>query len=150
MYNPTHFPDPLVCRIRQVLTSCTLRPISLVTWCVGLDSFWHVQSDPFPWSLGVHQVTREMGRIVHDVRTCLIRHTKGAGKCVGLYRMSEPVSDILHNPIHFPGPLVCRIRQVLTSCTIQHISLVPWCVGLDRFRHPAQSNTFPWSFGVSD
>ena len=23
--------------------------------------------------------------------TCLIRHTKGPGECVGLYRMSEPV-----------------------------------------------------------
>ena len=36
-----------------------------------------------------HQGTREMCRIVQDVRTCLIRHTKGPGKCVGLYRMSE-------------------------------------------------------------
>jgi hypothetical protein len=54
-----------------------------------------------------YQGTREMCRIVQDVRTCLIRHTKGPGKCVGLYRMS--------------------------SCTIRHISLVPWYVGLDRF-----------------
>jgi hypothetical protein len=29
-----------------------------------------------------HQGTREMCRIVQDVRTCLIRHTKGPGKCV--------------------------------------------------------------------
>jgi hypothetical protein len=36
-----------------------------------------------------HQGTREMCRIVQDVRTCLIRHTKGPGKCVGSYRMSE-------------------------------------------------------------
>jgi hypothetical protein len=41
--------------------------------------------------------------------------------------------DILYNLTHFPGPLVCWIRQVLTSCTIWHISLVLWCVGLDRF-----------------
>jgi hypothetical protein len=27
---------------------------------------------------------------------------------------------------------VYRIRQVLTSCTIRHISLVPWCIGFDR------------------
>jgi hypothetical protein len=38
-----------------------------------------------------HQGTREMCQIVQDVRTCLTRHTKGPGKCVGLYRMSEPV-----------------------------------------------------------
>jgi len=29
--------------------------------------------------------------IVQDVRTCLIRHTKGSGNCVRLCRMSEPV-----------------------------------------------------------
>ena len=38
-----------------------------------------------------HTKGREMCRIVQDVRTCLIRHTKGPGKCVRLYRMSEPV-----------------------------------------------------------
>jgi hypothetical protein len=90
-----------------------------------------------------HQGTREMFQIVQDVRTCLIRHTKRPGKCFRLYRMSEPVSDflwhptkiydpkvlllaeikpqysnILYNLTHFSGPLVCRIRQVLTSCTI--------------------------------
>jgi hypothetical protein len=54
-----------------------------------------VQSDTFPWPLGVSDKTG---------------------------------SDILYNPTHFPGPLVCQIRQVLTSCTIWHISLVPWCV----------------------
>ena len=30
-----------------------------------------------------------MCQIVQDVGTCLIGHTKGPGKCVGLYRMSE-------------------------------------------------------------
>ena len=29
--------------------------------------------------------------------TCLIRHTKGSGKCVGLYRMSEYSGFILVN-----------------------------------------------------
>ena len=45
------------------------------------------------WNLSnpTYQGTREMCRIVHDVRTCLIRHTKGPEKCVGVYRMSEPV-----------------------------------------------------------
>ena len=50
-----------------------------------------------------------------------------------LIKIKPEYSDILYNPTHFPGPLECRIRQVLTSCTIRHISLVPWCVGLDRF-----------------
>ena len=36
-----------------------------------------------------HQGTKEMCQIVQDVRTCLIRNTKGPGKCVGLYRMLE-------------------------------------------------------------
>jgi hypothetical protein len=70
------------------------------------------------WNLSnpTYQGTREMCRIVQDVRTCLILHTKGPGKCVGL--------------------------------TIRHISLVPWCVGLDRFWHPVQSDTFPRCLGV--
>jgi hypothetical protein len=38
LYNPTYFPVPLVCRIRQV--------ISLFPWCVWLDRL-------FPCSLGV-------------------------------------------------------------------------------------------------
>ena len=33
---------------------------------------------------------------------------------------------------------------------LKHISRVPWCIGLDRFRHPGQSDTFPWSLGVLD
>jgi len=50
-----------------------------------------------------------------------------------LTKIKHEYSIILYNLTHFPGPLVCRIRQVLTFCTIWHISLVPWCVGLDRF-----------------
>jgi hypothetical protein len=97
-----------------------------------------------------HQGIREMLWILQDVRTCLIWHTKGSGKCVGLYLLTKikpEYSIMLYNPTHFPDPLVCQIRQVLTSCTIQHISLVPWCVRLDRIWHPVQSNTFPWSLG---
>jgi hypothetical protein len=135
MYNLTHFPGPLVCQIRQVLTSCTIRHIFLVPWCVRLDRFCHhVQSDTFSWSLWcprdqekvsdctwcqnlsnlTHQGTRKMCQIVHDDRICLIWHTKGLGKCVW------------------------------------YISLVPWCVRLDRFWHHVQSDTFPWFLGVSD
>ena len=118
LYNLTHFLGPLVCWIRQVLTSCTIWHISLVPWCVGSDRFWHpVQSDTFPWFLGMSYYTG---------------------------------FDILYNLTHFPGPLVCWIRQVLTSCTIWHISLVPWYVRLDRFWHPVQSDTFSWSLGVLD
>jgi hypothetical protein len=100
-----HFLGILVCRIRQVLTSCTIWHISLVSWCVRLDRFWHpVQSDTFPWYRNVsdctgcqnlsnptHQDTKEMCQIVQDVRTCLIWLTKIPRKCVRLYRMSEPV-----------------------------------------------------------
>jgi hypothetical protein len=101
LYNPTHVLGPLVCRIRQVLTSCTIQHISLVPWCVGLDRFHCskiVETEAVLDCTGcqnlsnpTHQWTREMCQIVHDVRTCLIRHTRGPGKCVGLYRMSEPV-----------------------------------------------------------
>jgi len=45
-----------------------------------------------------------------------------------LTNVKPEYSDILYNPTHFPGPLICQIRQVLTSCTIWHISLVRWCV----------------------
>jgi hypothetical protein len=57
---------------------------------------------------------------------------------------------MLYNLTHFPGPLVCRIRQVLTCCTIWHISPAPWCVGLDWW-HAVQSDTFPpvpWCVGL--
>jgi hypothetical protein len=126
MYNQIHFPGALVCQIRQVLTSCTIWHISLVPWYIRLDRFWHhVQSN---LSNLTHQGTREMCQIVHDVRTCLIWHTKAPGKCV----------------------LVCQIRQVLTSCTIRHFFLVPWCVRLDRFWHHVQTDTFPWSLTPRD
>ena len=180
LYNQTHFPGPLVCWIGQVLTSCTIWHISLVPWCVGLDRFWHlVQSDTFPWSLGVldwtgsdilYNLTHFPGPLVcwigQVLTSCTIWHISLVPWCVGLDRFWHLVqsdtfpwslgvldwtgSDILYNLTHFPGPLVCWIGQVLTSCTIWHISLVPWCVGLDRFWHLVQSDTFPWSLGVLD
>jgi hypothetical protein len=150
LHNPTHFPGSLVCRIRQVLTSCTIQHISLVPWCVRLDRFWHpVQSNTFPWSLDVR-----LDRFWHPVQsnpfpTCLIWHTKGPGNglnCTGCQNLSNLthqgtremgwiVQDVRTCLIWHTGPLVCWIRQVPTSCTIQYISLVPWCVRLDRFWH---------------
>jgi hypothetical protein len=63
-------------------------------------------------------------------------------------------SDILSHPTKMYGPkiflLTKSILSIPTSFTIRHLSLVTWCVGLDRFRHPVQSDTFPWSLGVSD
>jgi len=55
------------------------------------------------------------------------------GKVFLLTKIKPEYFYILYNPTHFSGPLVCGIKQVLTSCTIRHISLVPWCVTLDRF-----------------
>jgi hypothetical protein len=47
--------------------------------------------------------------------------------------------------------LLIKIKlSIPTSCAIRHISLVPWCVGLDSFWHPVQSGTFPWSLDVLD
>ena len=77
-------------------------------------------------------------------RTCAIGHlnffdipwhpTKMYGpKVFLLIKIRPEYSDILYNQTHFPGLLVCQIRQVLTSCTIGHISLVSWCVRLDGF-----------------
>ena len=34
-----------------------------------------------------------------------------------LTKIKPKYSDILYNPTHFPGPMICQIRQVLTSCT---------------------------------
>jgi hypothetical protein len=98
--------------------------------------------------------------------SCTIWHISLVPWCVRLDRFWHPVqsdtfpwflsvsdyrgSDILYNLTHFLGSLVCQIIEVLTSCTIWHISLVPWCVRLDRFWHPVQPDTFPWSLGVSD
>ena len=38
-----------------------------------------------------------------------------------LTKIKPERSDILYNSTHLPGPLVCHIREVLTSCTIRHL-----------------------------
>ena len=57
--------------------------------------------------------------------TCLIRHTKGPGKCVGLYRMSEYSGFILFNrntlgPLFFVG---CRKTLVL-DCSSSTVIII--------------------------
>jgi hypothetical protein len=47
------------------------------------DILWHLTK--------IYSTKVFLCQIVQDVRTCQIRHTKGPGKCVRLYRMSEPV-----------------------------------------------------------
>jgi hypothetical protein len=107
----------------------------------------------------VHQISFKSGGLmpyniytVELVQSDILWHqSKMYGPKVFLLTEIKPeYSDILYNRTHFPGPLVCWIRLVLTSCTIWHISLVPCCVGLDWFWHPVQSDTFPWSLGVLD
>ena len=49
--------------------------------------------------------------------TGAIRHPVTSNKIYGpivflLTKINPEYSDILYNPSHFPGPLVCRIRQV--------------------------------------
>jgi hypothetical protein len=106
------------------------------------------------WNLSnpTHQRTVEMCRLVQDVRTCLIRHTKGPGKCVGwnLCNPTPEFSDILWHPTKMYDPKVFLLTNlnvsIPTSGTSRHISLVLWCVGLDRFWHPVQADTFPRSY----
>ena len=78
-----------------------------------------------------------MCRIVQDVRTCTIRHTKRPGECVGLYRISRTcliwhiprvqrnVSDCtgclnLSNPTHQGTLGMCRIVQDVRTCLQSH------------------------------
>ena len=49
--------------------------------------------------------------------TCAIRHLSFPTKIYSpklflLTKINTEYSDILYNPTHFPGPLVCQIRQV--------------------------------------
>jgi hypothetical protein len=39
-------------------------------------------------TITVYQYYHSLNKLIYN-GTCLIRHTKGPGKCVGLYRMSE-------------------------------------------------------------
>ena len=103
------------------------------------------------WELIKHWCSVELVQSDTEFSYILRHLTKIYGSNVFLLTKIKPeYSNILYNPRHFTGSLVCRIRQVLTSCTIRDISLVPWCVGLDRFWHPVQSETFHWFLGVSD
>ena len=106
------------------------------------------------WNLSkpTYQGTREMCRIVQDVSTCLIRHTKGPGKCVRLYRMSVPVytgtprdqgnvSDCtgcmyLSNPAHHGTREMCQIVQDGCTCLIRHATGPEKCVRLYRISVP--------------
>jgi hypothetical protein len=92
---------------------------------------------------------------IHESDTWVFRHHVTSDnnlwlKVFLLTKIKPEYSDILYNLTHFLCLLVCQIRQVLTSCTIWHISLVSRCVRLDRFWLSVQSDTFPLSLGVSD
>ena len=59
--------------------------------------------------------TRGMCQIVQDVRTCLLLTHQGPGKCIRLYRMSEPVySDTPRTK----G--MCQIVQDVRTCIFWH------------------------------
>ena len=78
------------------------------------------------WNLSnsTQQGTREMCQIVQDVRTCLIRHTKGPGKCVTLYRMSEYSDFILVNR-NTLGPYIFVGRHMMLDC--ESSTVYYWC-----------------------
>ena len=54
-----------------------------------------------------------------------------------LCNLTPEFSDILWHPTKIYGSKVFLLTKIKlsipTSCTIRHISLVPWCVELDRF-----------------
>ena len=57
----------------------------------------------------------------HYSGTCLIRHTKGPGKCIGMYRMSEYSSFILVN------------RNIWDLKFLLHISYIMACISFNVF-----------------
>jgi len=74
----------------------------------------------------MHQIIKRKTKQYHTVGTVpktntvehiqsdiLLHPTTNYGPKVFLLTEIKPeYSDILYNPIHFPGPLVCRIKQV--------------------------------------
>jgi hypothetical protein len=124
LYNPTHFPGPLVWQIRQVLTSCTIRHISLVPWFDRLDRFWHPVGCTGCQNLSVKP--RDQGNV---------------SDCTGCQNLSNLSNQGTRE--------MCRIVQDVT-CATRHISLIPWFDRLNRFWHPVQSDTFPWSVALTD
>ena len=111
-----------------------------------------------------------MCRIVQDIRTCLIRHTKKPVKCVWLYRIiSEPVlSDTPKNQwnvsdctgsyqnlsyqTHQETSEMCRIVQDhIRTCLIRHTKKPVKCVWLYRIiSEPVLSDTLRNQWNVSD
>ena len=149
-----------ICKL--VPSSSSIVILTSLTWHYKtlINILYHISGFFFDASMLWEIYSRKTNQQKYS-RTCAIGHlnffdipwhpTKMYGpKVFLLIKIRPEYSDILYNQTHFPGLLVCQIRQVLTSCTIRHISLVPWCVRLDRFWHPVQSDTFPWSLGVSD
>ena len=162
--NPTHQGTRGMCRIVQDVRTCLFHHTKGPEECVGL----YRMSEPvysitprdqrnvsdctgcLNLSNPSHQGTR--GMCVHDVRTCLIRHTKGPGECVGLYRMSEPVYSItprdqgnvsdctgcqnLSNLTHQETSGMCRIVQDVRTCLFHHTKGPEECVGLYMMSEP--------------
>jgi hypothetical protein len=67
--------------------------------------------------------------------TCLIWHTKGPGKCVGLYRMSEYSGFILVNRISL-GPYIfvgCH-RIAENSGSTVHLNKTTECLKMTTFK----------------
>jgi hypothetical protein len=146
-----HFPAPLVCQVRQVLTSSDLSNLThqgtreMFVWLYRMSE--PVKSD----------TPRDQGNvcvIVLDVRTCLIWHTISLVPwCVRLDRFWHPVQS--HK--HFPGPLVCQIWQVLTYCTITHtfhcskcLCDCTGCQNLSNLTHQGTREMFVWLYWMSE
>jgi hypothetical protein len=73
---------------------------SLIWFVIGVSCFVGdfcgdlkqlLQTAKKKFSLIFNKIINAERHIVNHSGTCLIRHTKGPGKCVALYRMSEPV-----------------------------------------------------------
>jgi hypothetical protein len=71
-----------------------------------------------------------MCRIVHDIRTCLIWHTKGPGKCVGLYRISEYSGFHLVNRYTLGSYIFVRYYRMWENSGVGlhkfHCNFLPW------------------------
>jgi len=150
LFSLTHQGTRQMCRIAQDVRTCLIWHTKEPCKCVAL----HKMSEPVksdtprdPANVShctrcqnqsnlTHQGTRVMCRIAHNVRSCLIWHTKGQGKCVTLYKMSEPVkSDTprdlgnvshctrcqnLSNLTHQGTREMYRIVQDVRTCQIWH------------------------------
>jgi len=86
------------------------------------------------YSLTFIEVQWNLCNMTPEFSDILWHPTKLNGPKVFLFTKIKPeYSYNLDNQTHFPDPLVFLIRQVLTTCTIRHISLVSWCFWLDKF-----------------